>query len=305
MKLNPLKKNCGKYRNNSKRKQQKNIWRSEINDIVRGGCGGFLFGIPLLYTMEVWWIGSSATPAMMLIALVLTFIVVYLLMRTEGFRKPKRFNRRYQEITETIEAMGIGLVCSAFVLLLLRELSPGVSLKEALGKTVYESVPFSLGVALANQLLGENGTNSPDNRTSRQDDSVENNSTFSDLSATLIGAVVIGFNIAPTDEIATLAAAVSEPWLLAIIATSILISYAIVFQAGFSAQDKRRQHKGIFQKPFSETMICYLVSLIAAAIMLWFFQKLTWSDPWTIWLEHSIILGLPTTIGGAAGRLAI
>ncbi|WP_414621159.1 TIGR02587 family membrane protein [Calothrix sp. CCY 0018] len=305
MKLNPLKKNCGKYRNNSKRKQQKNIWRSEINDIVRGGCGGFLFGIPLLYTMEVWWIGSSATPAMMLIALVLTFLVVYLLMRTEGFRKPKRFNRSYQEITETIEAMGIGLVCSAFVLLLLRELSPGVSLKEALGKTVYESVPFSLGVALANQLLGENGTNSPDNRTSRQDDLVENNSTFSDLSATLIGAIVIGFNIAPTDEIATLAAAVSEPWLLAIIATSILISYAIVFQAGFSAQDKRRQHKGIFQKPFSETMICYLVSLIAAAIMLWFFQKLTWSDPWTIWLEHSIILGLPTTIGGAAGRLAI
>lgn len=305
MKNNSLRKICGKSRNKSKRKHQKGIWKSEINDIVRGGCGGFLFGIPLLYTMEVWWIGSSATPEMMLIALVLTFIVVYLLMRTEGFRKPKRFNRRYQEITETVEAMGIGLVCSAFVLLLLRELSPGVSFKEALGKTIYESVPFSLGVALANQLLGENGTNSPDNRTSRQNDSVENNSTFSDLSATLIGAIVIGFNIAPTDEIATLAAAVSEPWLLAIIATSVLISYAIVFQAGFSAQDKRKQHKGIFQKPFSETMICYLVSLIAAAIMLWFFQKLSWNDPWTIWLEHSIILGLPTTIGGAAGRLAI
>lgn len=305
MKNNSRKRICGKSKNKSQKKHQKNIWRSEINDIIRGGCGGFLFGIPLLYTMEVWWIGSSATPAMMLIALVLTFIVVYLLMRTEGFRKPKRFNRRYQEITETVEAMGIGLICSAFVLLLLRELSPGVSFKEALGKIVYESVPFSLGVALANQLLGENGTNSPDNRTSRQNDSVDNNSTFSDLSATLIGAIVIGFNIAPTDEIASLAAAVSEPWLLAIIVTSVLISYGIVFQAGFSAQDKRKQHKGIFQKPFSETMICYLVSLIAAAIMLWFFQKLSWNDPWTIWLEHSIILGLPTTIGGAAGRLAI
>lgn len=305
MKFNSLRRICGKSRNKQLAKHQKNIWRSEINDIVRGGCGGFLFGIPLLYTMEVWWIGSSATPQMMLIALVLTFIVVYLLMRTEGFRKPKRFNRRYQAITETVEAMGIGLICSAFMLLLLRELSPGVSLKEALGKTVYESVPFSLGVALANQLLGENGTNSPDNRTSRQDDSAENNPTFTDLSATLIGAIVIGFNIAPTDEIAKLAAAVSEPWLLAIIATSVLISYAIVFQAGFSAQEKRRKHKGIFQQPFSETMICYLVSLIVAAIMLWFFQKLSWNDPWTIWLEHSIILGLPTTIGGAAGRLAI
>jgi putative integral membrane protein (TIGR02587 family) len=304
MKLNSLRKICGRDRNNISRKRQKNPWKSEINDIVRGGCGGFLFGIPLLYTMEVWWIGSSATPAMMLVALVLTFIVVYLLMRTEGFRKPKRFNRRYQGITETIEAMGIGLVCSAFVLLLLRELAPGVSLKEALGKTIFESVPFSLGVALANQLLGENGNNPPDNRTTRND-SEDNNATFSDLSATLIGAIVIGFNIAPTDEIATLAAAVSEPWLLAIIATSLLISYAIVFQAGFSAQNKRKQHKGIFQKPFSETMICYLISLIAAAIMLWFFQKLTWNDPWTIWLEHTLILGLPATIGGAAGRLAI
>ncbi len=297
MKLNSRKKAPGK--------QQKNPWRSEINDIVRGGCGGFLFGIPLLYTMEVWWIGSSATPMMMLVALVLTFIVVYLLMRTEGFRKPRRFSRRYQGLTETVEAMGIGLICSAFVLLLLQEISFGVSFKEALGKIIYESVPFSLGVALANQLLGENGNNPPDNRTSTEDDAVDDNATFSDLSATLIGAIVIGFNIAPTDEIATLAAAVSQPWLLAIIATSLLISYGIVFQAGFSAQDKRRQHKGIFQKPFSETMICYLISLIAAAIMLWFFQKLTIHDSWTIWLEHILILGLPTTIGGAAGRLAI
>ncbi|NJM22152.1 MAG: TIGR02587 family membrane protein [Richelia sp. RM2_1_2] len=297
MKLNSGRKSRGKH--------QKNPWRSELNDIVRGGCGGFLFGIPLLYTMEVWWIGSSATPGMMLVALILTFIVVYLLMRTEGFRKPKRFNRRYQGITETVEAMGIGLICSAFVLLLLQELSGGVSLKEALGKIIYESVPFSLGVALANQLLGENGNNSPDNRTTRQDNSINDNATFSDLSATLIGAIVIGFNIAPTDEIATLAAAVSQPWLLAIIATSLLISYGIVFQAGFSNQNKRRQHKGIFQKPFSETMICYLISLIAAAIMLWFFQKLTIHDSWTIWLKHTLILGLPTTIGGAAGRLAI
>ncbi|MEB3218299.1 MAG: TIGR02587 family membrane protein [Nostocales cyanobacterium 94392] len=289
----------------SRGKHQKNPWRSELNDIVRGGCGGFLFGIPLLYTMEVWWIGSSATPKMMLVALILTFMVIYLLMRTEGFRKPRGFNRHHQALTETVEAMGIGLVCSAFVLLLLQELSPGVALKEALGKIIYESVPFSLGVALANQLLGENGNNPPDNRTSRQDDSVDGNATFSDLSATLIGAIVIGFNIAPTDEVAMLAAATSQPWLLAIIGTSLLISYAIVFEAGFSDQNKRRQHKGIFQKPFSETMICYLISLIAAAIMLWFFQKLTIHDSWAIWLKHILILGLPTTIGGAAGRLAI
>lgn len=71
-------------------KRQKNIWKSEINDIIRGACGGFLFGRPLLYTMEVWWIGSRAKPQLMMIAIALMFIVVYLLNQTEGFRK-----RRY------------------------------------------------------------------------------------------------------------------------------------------------------------------------------------------------------------------
>jgi uncharacterized membrane protein len=49
----------------------------------------------------------------------------------------------------------------------------------------------------------------------------------------------------------------------------------------------------------------YLVSLVAAVIMLWFFERLTLSDPWTMWLEQTLVLGLPATIGGAAGRLAL
>lgn len=290
-----------------KMKHQKNTtinpWKREVHDIVRGVCGGFLFGIPLLYTMEVWWIGSSATPAMMLLALALTFIVVYSLNRTEGFRDRTNSLRAYESITETVEAMGIGLVCSAFILLILQELSSVIALKEALGKIIFESVPFSLGVALANQLLDSDGKSPAGNRSKRE--KTQTNATLSDLSATLIGATVIGFNIAPTDEILVLSAAASEPWLLAIVATSLLISYGIVFQAGFGAEEQRRKHRGIFQAPFSETIICYLVSLIAAAAMLWFFQKLTWDDPWTTWLKYSLLLGLPTTIGGAAGRLAI
>lgn len=45
--------------------------------------------------------------------------------------------------------------------------------------------------------------------------------------------------------------------------------------------------------------------MLAGAFMLWFFQQLTFSDPWTMWLDYALLLGLPATIGGAAGRLAI
>lgn len=44
-------------------------WKREINDLIRGTSGGFLFGIPLVYTMEVWWIGSYTQPPLMLAVL--------------------------------------------------------------------------------------------------------------------------------------------------------------------------------------------------------------------------------------------
>lgn len=112
-------------------KRQNNIWKSEINDIIRGACGGFLFGIPLLYTMEVWWIGSRAKPQLMMIAIALMFIVVYLLNQTEGFRKRRYSWLAHQAAMDTVKAIAIGLACSTFILLLLRELTPETSLNES------------------------------------------------------------------------------------------------------------------------------------------------------------------------------
>ncbi|MBW4631505.1 MAG: TIGR02587 family membrane protein [Iphinoe sp. HA4291-MV1] len=233
------------------RKRRKNLWANEINDIIRGACGGFLFGIPLLYTMEVWWIGSLAKPSIIMLAIALMFLVVFLLNQTEGFRKRRSKCPPSEAAIDTVEAIALGLASCTFMLLLLRELTSETPLKEVLGKVVFESVPFTLGVALANQFLGDtrNGNNGQgqmsrqaNNESEKKPD--ELHATLSDIGATLIGATVIAFNISPTDEIPMLAAAVSPPWLLAIIATSLLISYGIVFEAGFSDQQKRRQQKG-------------------------------------------------------------
>lgn len=291
------------------KKQHTSSWKRELNDILRGTCGGFLFGIPLIYTMEVWWIGSLAKPRLIMIAIAIMFMIVFVLNYTEGFRK-RRNNWRVDEAAiDTVEAMAIGFICSAFMLWLLQEITIETSLKESLGKIVFESVPFTLGVALANQFIGKSEQDNSALDTQKNNISKHNShglhATLADLGATVIGAIVIAFNIAPTDEVPMLSAAISPPWLLALIAASLVISYAIVFQAGFSDQQKRRQQKGIFQRPLSETTISYLVSLLASAMMLFFFQKITFADPWRMWLEHTLVLGLPATIGGAAGRLAI
>ena len=283
-----------------------NPWKKELNDLVRGASGGFLFGIPLIYTMEVWWIGSSVSPVRMLLALILTFAIVFMLNRTDGFRRTGNTDTR-NVLMDSVESFAIGLVCTGIVLVLLREITLTTPLTEALGKLIYESVPFTLGIALANQFLGGDDEQSNSRNGSAQPVGQQTNAsaTLSDIGATLIGATIIAFNIAPTDEVPMLAAAVSEPWLLAVMLASLVISYAIVFVAGFANQPKRQQQQGIFQRPISETIVSYLVSLLAAMVMLVFFDKLGWEDPWQMWLDHIVILGLPATIGGAAGRLAI
>lgn len=290
------------------KKRHSSAWATELNDFVRGACGGFLFGIPLLYTMEVWWVGSMAEPPRIMTAIAGTGITVFWLNRTAGFRKKRRV-RPYEALTDTVEAMAIGVVCSALVLVLLQEVTLDVPLRETLGKVIFEAVPFALGVSLAGQFLGDTRDAEPEPVEHQQHPGTEAsdtlNATLADISATLMGAIVIGFNVSPTDEIRVLAAAVSAPWLLGIIAASLLISYGIVFQAGFSNQLKRRQQQGLFQSPLSETVMSYLVSLFAAVIMLWFFERLTLNDLWSMWLEQTLLLGLPTTIGGAAGRLAV
>ncbi len=286
-------------------------WKRQFNDLIRGVSGGFLFGIPLLYTMEVWWIGSSVEPLRLLIAIALTFAIIFLLNQTSGFRGTSdvRFN---DAAIDSIEALALGLFCTTCVLVLLQEINLTTPLGEALGKLIYESVPFALGVSLANQLLNDApDEDTPDKdrkpKANKKESKQERkmNSAFADIGATFIGAMIIGFNIAPTDEVVMLSAATSEFWLIGLVVASLLISYAIVFAANFSNQKKRRQQEGIFQDPFSETAIAYLASLVAAAFMLWFFNKLTFNEPWSTWVSYSIVLGLPTTVGGAAGRLAI
>jgi putative integral membrane protein (TIGR02587 family) len=250
---------------------------------------------------------------------------VFLLNRTDGFRQIGP-DRPVEAAMDSVEALAIGVVCVTFVLILLREITLDTSLKEMLGKIVLEGMPFAIGVALARSIMAEGGeaseedNNSVDANPSQSNsnepqpansqpqaklgDPSNYNATLADVGATLVGTIFIAFNIAPTDEIPMLTAATSPPWLLAIVAASLIISYCIVFAAGLTTQKRRLQQQGLFQKPIIETVISYLLSLAAAAMMLWVFHRLSFADPWTSWLQQTLILGLPATIGGAAGRLA-
>ncbi len=274
-------------------------WRDEVDDAVRGVSGGLLFGIPLLFTMELWWIGSAARPVRLAAVLLVTFAAVVVLTKAAGFRRSA--DVRWSDVlVDSVEAVALGLVCVAGVLLLVREITTATPLGGAVGKLVYAAAPFSLGVAVARHVLRE-GRDEGDGDTAADG---HPHPTFADLGATVVGALFVGFNIAPTEEVPMLTAALAPPALLVMMAASLLVSYAIVYEAGFGDQHKRRQQQGILQHPVTETAVAYLVALGTAALMLFFFGNLA-GDPAPWALSQVVVLGLPAAVGGAAGRIAI
>lgn len=284
-------------------------WSFELNYILQRSAGGFLFGVPLLYTVELWSIGSATQPLWLLGALAIGFGGVFLITLAETLRRHGTINWR-DSIMETVEVLAIGLVCATISLILIRRLTVLTPLNECLGKVVFEGISFSFGAALSVSLLHkENGrqivTRTVSPAEIQGDRPRDLRDTLADLDATLLGSFIIAFNIAPTDEIQILATAMPSLWLLVIIAASLILSYLIVFAAGFTNQQTRQHQEGWIQRPFSETVVAYLISLGAAVLMLWFFHKLGPRDPWEKWLSDMIILGLPAAIGGAAGRIIL
>src|SRR3546814_20444828 len=61
--------------------------RSVVVGYVRGVAGGLIAGLPLLYTMEVWWLGETASLLHVLVMLVFATLPVGVLVLTAGFQE--------------------------------------------------------------------------------------------------------------------------------------------------------------------------------------------------------------------------
>jgi putative integral membrane protein (TIGR02587 family) len=248
--------------------------------------------------MEMWWIGEYTSTTYLLIFLGVALIANLGLTYAAGFKRESTFRTT---IDETIDVVAVGITGATVMLLVLNQIGPGEPLESALGKIVVQAVPLSIGASVANQVFGT--------RTGSKSRQGEQNgqtltpwqALFSDVGATAIGGVFVGASIAPTEEIPMIAAALEYWHLLAVVAFSLLISYGIVFASGFDVPGQ----EGLFQHPFTETMLAYVVALIVSFFALYLFGQITFDDPLLSIVEQVIVLGVPTTVGGAAGRLVV
>lgn len=250
----------------------------------------------------MWNIGTYVEAWQLIGMLALTFVALIALAHVSGFRTGAARDHLPTDLEEAVEALAVGAIGSVLVLVALARLGPADPLDQWVRFIALQTVPLSIGAALGNALLADRGSLGSDDTAS---EGSEARAVIVDVAATAFGAFFLCFNIAPTEEVQLLASEASLVHLVALIVLSLLIGYAIVFEAEFIGIGRRRAQAGPFQHPITETTLSYCVSLGVAALTLLALGRVELSDPLRDVVAQTVVLGLPATIGGAAGRLVV
>ncbi len=272
-------------------------WKRELHDFTRAFSGAYIFGIPLLFTMEMWWIGEHLARSKLGAFLVIAFAANVGLSWAAGFKREYSFG---SAVSQAVEVVAVGVVAAVVMLFVLNRISIHDPVDAILGTVIIQAVPLSIGASVANEVFSGRGGNGRQGDEDHPDTSPWK-MLLNDIGATAVGGVFIGISVAPTEEIPMLAAGLRHAHLMAIVAFSLVISYSIVFASEFD----HPQPGGLFQHPLTETTLAYVVSLAVSLIVLWLFDQVDSSDPVRSIVEQTIVLAVPTTVGGAAGRLVI
>jgi putative integral membrane protein (TIGR02587 family) len=276
---------------------------------MRGVAGGLIFGIPVLFTMEVWFDGQTFSPGELFLLLVSSLVLNIFFSYFAGLREKNSSARFFFAIDDGVTSLGLGLVLSFVVLCLIGQVDFSNHFRTELGKVVGEATIISIGVTFTNfkfnkkeskSLTVKNLTDihpiSPERKQSQQD--------ISDLLAATVGALVFSFNVAPTEEITLIASNLGYLELGILLTAELIFAFIVLYASGLKDHVTYTKNN-FFQGPLNETLITVTVSLIVSSLMVLTlgYSNLSVTDP--LFISSTIVLGFPAAIGASAGRLTI
>lgn len=273
--------------------------QKSLREYARGIAGGLIFSMPLLYTMEVWWIGLSADPLRLAGSMVVTFLLLLGYNRYVGLRS----DAGWREIMiDSVEEMGIGIVTAAGVLLLLGRIGPHTPTEELMGKVIVEAMTIAIGVSVGTAQLGSKEEDDGED-TGMSGDHHHRMTFGAQLTIAFCGAVLFAMNIAPTEEVLLIASEIS-PWETLLVAVvSLCIGIGILYYIDFTGSRRFVADGGRWKVPMGG-IVMYAIALAASTLALWFFGQLD-NQGNEIRVAEIVVLGLVSTLGSSAGRLLL
>ena len=283
-------------------------WSDEIDDAVRGLASGFLIGIPVVFTVDLWWLGDQVGPLGALLLLGFTFVLTSAAVYWIGFHRGLRHGWQY--LGDALEALALAILALVAVFWSLGKIGDGQTASIAVGRIAVAIAPVSLGVAVANHLLARDASRFDPDRgdaTSLRGVWIGQNwrRTAFELAASIAGALFLCLAIVPVDDLSAIATEVPVRNLPLVILLSLLVTYSVVFAAGFAGESERHAASGPLQSPFAETLTAYVAALAVSLAVLWLFGRFdAQTAPFEIYVK-TVLLAFPASMAAAAGRLAV
>jgi len=269
--------------------------KDSLKAYARGLAGGVLFGTPLLFTMEMWWLGFSLPPEMLLATLAANFVVLLILEHFSGFREDTTF---LEEVQDAVVSLGLGMFVSVVILGLINVIRPGMGLYEFAGKVLMETVAISIGISVAMTMLGEN-----DNDDGHKDrDEV---SFWGNQAEAVAGAVFFALNVAATEEPMMIGLQMTTLQSLILLVLTILTVFAITYSLEFSGGIAHREEVQWWNVLLEDSFSTCFTAISIAAGALFLFGRIDADTGLLSALQMTVALGFPTALGAAFARLLI
>lgn len=269
-----------------------------LREYGRGIAGGLLFSLPMLYTMEMWWMGFIAGPMELIIYLC---VGIFLLMMYNHYVGLSHDHSLQEGFVESLQEMGLGIVLTIFVLWITNRIASSMSLDEIIGKTVVESVTVAIGISVGKTQLGDSSnerSDDTDQKTKKEPHLLRS------VNIALCGAVLVASNVAPTEEIVAIALESPIRNLIMIALVSLSIGGAILYYIKFKGAKKWVVQPDTQWDIVFGIFIMYAVAFVSSAFMLWFFGRFEGLSLYPI-IAETIVLSFPASLGASAGRLLI
>jgi putative integral membrane protein (TIGR02587 family) len=259
-------------------------------DLAHDFGGAIIFSLPLLMTMEMWWLGFYMDRFRLALFLVFAFMMVMGLSYFEGGEETFKI-----EVLDAFTACTVGYAVAAVMLLLLGVIKPEMSADEIIGKLALHAIPCSVGAILARRQLGAEETHKEQRRVEQYGGKIF---------LMGVGAIFLAFQLAPTEEMVLIGYQITG-WhaaLLAVVSLGIMQAFfcSIEARAG-QAIFSTRFFWGVFLR---FTIIGYALALLLSLYVLWTFGRLDGSALSEVAMSV-LVLGFPAAVGAAAARLIL
>jgi putative integral membrane protein (TIGR02587 family) len=261
--------------------------------LARAAAGAVLFALPMIMTMEMWFLGFTIARIKLALLLALNFPLLVGLSHYFGFEETFRLK---EDLLDACVAYGVGFITSVAGLLVLGIIDPGMSVDEIVGKVAIQTVPASLGALLAQSQLGQVDEEAGERKHPLNYGGV--------LFIMIAGSLFLSLNLAPTEEIILIAFRMTIWHALILIGLSLAGMHGFVYTFKFRGQSDVPPGTPAWSLFVRFTVVGYVLALLVSLLMLWIFGRVE-NTSYSEIVMITVVLGFPAAIGAASARLIL